>query len=152
MKHDWFDPRPNSPENFLAENFRRCYHCGAEQTYSIEHVWGRIESRRWEPLVGRCRWIAWEPWTKEYSRGSLPSLVRRGVAGWNKAKVEISLSRAEEGRGRGVWHMAIWIGGKLVKQQGLVHFETKKDAMDDIVQVAEFMVDCSRPKAHRADP
>lgn len=55
MRHDWHDPRPNSIEFLMAPAFRKCRNCGAEQELDITHEWMRIVSRRWVPLVGRCR-------------------------------------------------------------------------------------------------
>lgn len=56
MKHDWHDPRPNTPDSGrMSHEFRKCRNCGKEQTLVISHLWMRIVGRRWEPLAGRCK-------------------------------------------------------------------------------------------------
>lgn len=55
MKHAWQDTTPSGVENWGAPRQRMCSNCGKVQKLNIEHAWMRVVSRRWEPLVGRCR-------------------------------------------------------------------------------------------------
>lgn len=55
MRHDWFDPRKPSGATLIAAPVRRCRNCGKEQTQVTTTWYMRIEGRRWEPLVGRCK-------------------------------------------------------------------------------------------------
>lgn len=55
MRHNWYDPRANNDVGRMAYEFRRCHNCGKQQTEVKEYAWQRLVSRRWEPLVGRCK-------------------------------------------------------------------------------------------------
>lgn len=57
MAHDWFDPRTTVYDLMMGEEERECHNCGAKQTLIITQLWGRVSrgTRRWEPLVGRCK-------------------------------------------------------------------------------------------------
>jgi hypothetical protein len=50
VKHAWV-----YCEKLQADTTRTCKVCGAKQTYNKEYLWGRVVSRQWIPLVGRCR-------------------------------------------------------------------------------------------------
>ena len=54
MKHDWTMIR-KTMATFLDPDKRKCRHCGVEQELHIEQQWMRVVSRRWLPLVGRCK-------------------------------------------------------------------------------------------------
>lgn len=60
MKHDFYDPRPNGPELLLGPPTRQCRNCGKKQELNVEWEWMRIVSRRWLPLIGRCKPIQQE--------------------------------------------------------------------------------------------
>jgi hypothetical protein len=55
VKHEWFDPRSPRDPGRLSVEHRRCRNCAREQTLVVKTAWMRIVSRRWLPLVGRCR-------------------------------------------------------------------------------------------------
>lgn len=50
MKHNWHD----TTKGLVSSPERTCRNCGKSQTQYEQTAWGRIISRRWEPLVGRC--------------------------------------------------------------------------------------------------
>ncbi len=54
MAHDWISPR-RTVADFLKPEARVCSLCGARQELYVDQEWGRVVSRRWLPLVGRCR-------------------------------------------------------------------------------------------------
>lgn len=54
MRHEWENSRPNTPSGFMGPEKRRCKNCGMNQYLYKDQSWGRIVSRQWLPLVGRC--------------------------------------------------------------------------------------------------
>lgn len=52
--HQWVHS-PNDLAHFQKPQTRTCSTCGAAQEYVVEQSWGRVVSRRWLPLVGRCK-------------------------------------------------------------------------------------------------
>lgn len=53
MAHEWIQP-PRTAAAFLNPPDRVCTKCGARQELEVDYAWGRVVSRRWMPLVGRC--------------------------------------------------------------------------------------------------
>lgn len=56
-RHMWEEFAPPNSRPFdadPAEN-RKCRNCGAIQHMTRDHSWGRVISRQWLPLVGRCK-------------------------------------------------------------------------------------------------
>lgn len=54
VKHEWVDNREGI-DQLTKEEQRRCVNCGAVQTLEREYWYMRVVSRRWMPLVGRCK-------------------------------------------------------------------------------------------------
>lgn len=55
VAHVWKDVRKyGDARDILANEHRVCELCGKGQELVVEHAWGRVVSRRWLPLVGRC--------------------------------------------------------------------------------------------------
>ena len=57
MKHDWEDQHDTLTLGQQLGGWvrRKCKNCGATQELEKTYWWGRLASRRWEPLVGRCK-------------------------------------------------------------------------------------------------
>jgi hypothetical protein len=58
MRHFWQDVDWRDKKHPLGPETRRCTNCGVVQELSREHLWGRVVSRRWVPLVGRRKPLA----------------------------------------------------------------------------------------------
>jgi hypothetical protein len=90
--------------------------------------------------------IRWQKWIKDYSAGSLPSNVRRGVTKIGEFPVEITATRVQENST--IWDTTIRIGeydrnfnARLSKRQAAVHYETQRDALTDLVDDAEMQAE-----------
>ena len=58
MAHKWETHKPPGMSNahlFMSEPFRRCTNCGKVQQLYRDQLWGRVVSRQWLPLAGRCK-------------------------------------------------------------------------------------------------
>lgn len=58
MAHRWSQYRPSELSNaelFMQEPYRRCENCGVVQQLHKDYSWGKVISRKWLPLVGRCK-------------------------------------------------------------------------------------------------
>lgn len=58
MRHEWASythPEWGPGQCLMGNPHRQCQLCGAVQQQVTEHVWMRVASRRWLPLVGRCK-------------------------------------------------------------------------------------------------
>jgi hypothetical protein len=57
MKHQWavIDDTQDKVSKYGWEPMRICKICGATQQIYREQSWGRVTSRRWLPLVGKCK-------------------------------------------------------------------------------------------------
>lgn len=57
MKHDWQELRSTQQEvcKYGWEPRRRCSNCGKIQQRIAQTSWGRVQSYRWLPLIGRCK-------------------------------------------------------------------------------------------------
>lgn len=56
MKHNWYPYPYDTPgENLMGERRRICKNCNTVQIQVTEYWYGRIASRKWMPLAGRCK-------------------------------------------------------------------------------------------------